>query len=82
MSLVEIEGRTERGGFAPNVVPKVIRRLGPASLPRPKTIAFGSMLSGRHDCDYVEITGVVQRAGAPRIRTFARCSWTLPSKKE
>ena len=31
--LVEIEGRTERGGFAPNVVPKVIRRLGQAPLP-------------------------------------------------
>ena len=71
--LVEIAGVTERGGFAPNVVPKVVRRLGQAPLPRPKTIAFGSMLSGRHDCDYVEITGVVQRAwrpSDPRIRTL------------
>ena len=71
--LVEIEGRTVRGGFAPNVVPKIIRRLGQAPLPRPKTIAFGSMLSGRHDCDYVEITGVVQRAwrpSDPQIRTL------------
>ena len=71
--LVEIEGRTERGGFAPNVAPQIIRRLGQAPLPRPKTIAFGSMLSGRHDCDYVEITGVVQRAwrsSDPQIRTL------------
>jgi hypothetical protein len=71
--LVEIEGLTERGGFAPNVVPNVVRRLGQAPLPSPKTIAFGSMLSGRHDCDYVEITGVVQRAwrpSDPRIRTL------------
>ena len=71
--LVEIEGRTVRGGFAPNVDPKIVRRLGQAPLPRPKTIAFGSMLSGRHDCDYVEITGVVQRAwrpSDPRIRTL------------
>jgi signal transduction histidine kinase len=71
--LVEIEGLTERGGFAPNVVPKVVRRLGQAPLPSPKTIAFASMLSGRHDCDYVEITGVVQRAwrpSDPRIRTL------------
>jgi len=70
---VEIEGRTIRGGFAPNVDPKIVRRLGQAPLPRPKTIAFGSMLSGRHDCDYVEITGVVQRAwrpSDPRIRTL------------
>ena len=62
-----------RGGFAPNVDPKIVRRLGQAPLPRPKKFAFGSMLSGRHDCDYVEITGVVQRAwlpSDPRIRTL------------
>ena len=62
---VELEGRTVRGGFAPNVEPTVLRRLGRTSLPRPKTIGFGAMLSGRHDCDYVEITGVVQRAWRP-----------------
>ena len=63
--LVEIEGRTVRGGFAPNIEPLIVRRLGPAPLPAPKTIAFASMLTGRHDCDYVEITGVVQRAWRP-----------------
>lgn len=60
--VVEIEGRTVRGGFAPNVEPSMIRRIGHAALPTPKRIPFSSMLSGRHDCDYVEITGVVQRA--------------------
>jgi signal transduction histidine kinase len=71
--LVEIEGITVRGGFAPNVDPKVVRRLGQAALPSPKMIAFGAMLSGRHDCDYVEISGVVQRAwmpSDPKIRTL------------
>jgi signal transduction histidine kinase len=63
--LIEVEGRTVRGGFAPNVDPMVLRRLGQRPLPAPKRIAFGSMLSGRHDCDYVEITGVVQRAWRP-----------------
>lgn len=58
---VEIEGTTVRGGFAPNVEPRVIRRLRNGPLPRPKRIAFASMLTGRHDCDYVEIEGVVQR---------------------
>lgn len=58
---VEITGRTVRGGFAPNVVPATIVRLGPGKLPTPKRIAFGSMLTGRSDCDYVEIVGVVQR---------------------
>ena len=60
--LVELEGRTVRGGFAPNVDPAAIRRIGRALLPEPKRIGFASMLTGRHDCDYVEIVGVVQRA--------------------
>ena len=60
--LIEIEGRTARGGFAPNVEPLTVRRIGQAPLPRPKHVAFGAMQTGRHDCDYVEITGVVQRA--------------------
>jgi signal transduction histidine kinase len=64
--LIEIEGRTVRGGFAPNVEPAVIRRLGRAPLPTPKRIAFASMLTGRHDCDYVEIAGVVQRTWQSR----------------
>ena len=62
---VEIEGRTVRGGFAPNLEPLVVRRLSQVPLPEPKTIAFGPRLSGRHDCDYVEIAGVVQRAWRP-----------------
>jgi signal transduction histidine kinase len=60
--LVDVEGRTERGGFAPNIRPSVIQRLGRAPLPTPKQIPFSAMLTGRHDCDYVEITGVIQRA--------------------
>ena len=60
--IIEIEGRTVRGGFAPNVEPAVVRRIGRAPMPRPKRIAYASMLTGRHDCDYVEIVGVVQRA--------------------
>ena len=59
--LIELEGRTERGGFAPNVQPALIRRLGRAPLPVAKRIAFASLSTGRHDCDYVEIVGVVQR---------------------
>lgn len=60
--LVEIEGSTVRGGFAPNVQPTNIRRLGQKPVPAPKHISFSAMLTGRHDCDYVEVAGVVQRA--------------------
>ena len=60
--IIEIEGRTERGGFAPNIRPLDIRRVGRAPMPVPKRIPFDAILTGRHDCDYVEMTGVIQRA--------------------
>jgi len=76
---IEIEGRTVRGGFAPNVEPSAIRRLGQGTLPTPKRVAFGSMLTGRSDCDYVEIEGVVQRTWRspdPQMNTlFAEVSF-------
>jgi signal transduction histidine kinase len=59
--LVEIEGRTERGGFAPNIRPSAVRRLGHGAMPRPKQIPFAALLTGRHDCDFVQISGVIQR---------------------
>ncbi len=67
--LVEVWGETRRGGFAPNVALKRIRRLGAGRMPRARTLSFTALLSGRHDCDYIEIRGVAQRAwsvGSPR----------------
>jgi len=60
--VIDIEGRTVRGGFAPNIEPARIRKVARAPLPAPKTIPFTSMLTGRHDCDYIEVNGVIQRA--------------------
>ncbi len=68
--LVEVWGETRRGGFAPNVDSQAdppprradgCRRRGRCPSRR--------CLSGRHDCDYIEISGVAQRAwsvGSPR----------------
>lgn len=60
--IIELEGRTVRGGFAPNVVPDRIRILGKAPMPAASRVPYGLLLTGRYDCDYVEIEGVVQRA--------------------
>jgi signal transduction histidine kinase len=71
--VVEIEGRTVRGGFAPNVRPEIVRVFGRGSLPEPKALPIGQLLTGRHDCDYVEIEGVVQRvwlATDPKMHTL------------
>src|SRR5258708_39315033 len=60
--LVEIEGRTERGGFAPNIRPLAVHRLGRSLLARPKQIPFSPMLTRRHHCDYVELYGLIPPA--------------------
>ena len=60
--IVEIEGRTIRGGFAPNVLPERMRTIGHGRLPEAKRVPYGELLSGRHDCEYVDIVGVIQRA--------------------
>jgi len=71
--LVEIEGRTVRGGFAPNVQPYKVRRLGRGPMPADRSIGHSAMLTGRYDCDYVGLVGVVQRAwlsSEPRSRVM------------
>jgi signal transduction histidine kinase len=59
---VEITGHTVRGGFAPNVAPDNIRDLGSEGRPVPLHVPYASLLTGRHDCEFVEVTGVVRRA--------------------
>ena len=59
--LIEIEGRTVRGGFAPNVLPEKVRKIGRGVIPRARSVPISAMFTGRYDCDYVEIVGVVQR---------------------
>ena len=60
--IVEIEGRTIHGGFAPDVRPTGVRKLGRGPMPAGRRLAFSEMLTGRYDCDYVEVEGVIQRA--------------------
>ncbi len=60
--VIEIEGHTIRGGFAPNVVPERLARTGHGTLPAARPLPYAALLTGRHDCEYVEITGVIQRA--------------------
>ncbi len=60
--LVEIEGRTIRGGYAPNVQPTRLRRLGRAPLPAARRVPYSSLLTGRYDCDWIEVVGVGERA--------------------
>lgn len=71
--VVEIDGRTVRGGFAPNVQPAAVRKIGHGPLPAAKRIPYVALLTGGHDCEWVEVVGVVQRAwlsSAPNQNTL------------
>ena len=73
--LVEIEGHTIRGGFAPNLEPERVHKIGRGTLPVAKRVPYSALLTGRHDCDYVDVVGVIQRAwistGPPPQMLFA-----------
>lgn len=60
--VIEVEGHTSADGFAPDVVPESIRRVGRSALPPPKRVPYASLVSGVFDCDYLEVVGVGQRA--------------------
>jgi signal transduction histidine kinase len=64
---VEIEGVLEPGGFAPIIVPRSIKLLGPKPLPEPRRKDPAPLLTGGYDSEFVEFTGIVQ---AVRKRSY------------
>ena len=60
--VIEVEGQTTAEGFAPDVRPEHVRRIGRGPLPSPKRVSYAALSSGSFDCDYIEVIGVGQRA--------------------
>ena len=60
--LVEIEGLTGQGEFAPVVQARRIRILGEGKFPAAKPVTFEQLTSGQEDSQLVEIEGVVRAA--------------------
>lgn len=58
--LVEIEGTTRSGQYAPIVVPDTIRVLGEGPLPAARPTTFEQLAGGHEDSQFVEIAGVVR----------------------
>lgn len=57
---IEISGVTDAGGYAPVILPIEARLLGRSELPPPRPADLGSILTGRMDCQRIELTGIVQ----------------------
>lgn len=60
--VIEVDGSTTGRGFAPAVVPDMIRKLGRSALPPARRVPYAALLSGIFDCEYIETIGVGQRA--------------------
>jgi len=58
--LIEVEGYTEPGEYAPIVNAERAVILGTAALPTARKVTFEDLASGREDSQFVEITGIVR----------------------
>jgi signal transduction histidine kinase len=64
-AMVEVEGISDPGGYAPCVVPTKIRRMGDGPLPEPKVAPLERLLSGSEDGQFVQVEGVIQNISKP-----------------
>lgn len=69
--LLEIEGVTDPGGFAPYVVARRIRRIGHGGLPEPVHVTLDQLNAGQMDATWVEFTGVVRSVEPKAARDLA-----------
>jgi len=58
--LVEVEGVTDPGGFAPYVVAHAVRKLGRGQIPEPVRVSLEDLNTGQMDAKWVEISGIVR----------------------
>ncbi len=58
--IVEVEGTTSPGEYAPIVVPSRVAVVGSAALPAAKPVTYEELASGNEDSQFVEITGIVR----------------------
>jgi len=60
--LVEVDGVTKAGYFAPDVCRTRIRSLGQGHLPTPRRVASEELASGRDDAEWIAVEAVVRSA--------------------
>src|ERR1039458_6713059 len=58
-SLVEVDGNTTPGDFAPSIEHARLRVLGRAALPAPRPKSLQDLLTGQEDSQWIEMSGIV-----------------------
>ena len=59
--LVEVEGVSNPGGFAPYLEAQAVRKLGIGTIPTPPRADLDALFSGRLDAQWIEVSGVVRQ---------------------
>ncbi len=78
--IVEVNGETVPGDFAPSVSNSVIRVVGRGRLPEPVS-DIESAFAGQEDCRWAELRGVVQQAASITTGTSLVVQWGSHSYK-
>jgi len=58
--LVEIDGVTDPGGFAPYVVARSIVKIGIGQIPAPVRVSLDELSAGHMDAKWIEVSGIVR----------------------
>ena len=58
--VVEVEGTTEPGEYAPVILPTSVKAVGAGKMPAAKPVTLEELVSGRHDSQLVEFSGIVR----------------------
>lgn len=58
--LLEIDGVTDPGGFAPYVVARNVAKIGRGALPEPVRVSLDELGAGHMDAKWIEVTGIVR----------------------
>jgi len=66
--ILEIEGVTNPGGFAPYVVASKLAIIGKGEVPPPEKMSVAELSAGHTDAKWVEVTGII-RSIEPRVAT-------------
>ena len=61
--IVEVTGNSDVGTYAPTVVDAQIKRVARGDLPLPREPSLSEMMTGREDCQWVTVEGVVRESG-------------------
>ena len=58
--LIEVEGHTSPGEYAPIIIPNKVHVVGSADLPLPPPVTYEQLASGKEDSQFIEVEGIVR----------------------